>query len=257
MDTETEREAAPRLTDEQLAEALALTREADSVELKLNIPAAEHRATVAALDLDPLEAQIRQVYFFDTVDLDLDRLGVIVRARRSQGRGDDSVVKVRPVVPASVPASVRRSEHMVVELDAMPGGFVCSASMKGKPGRGAARQVASGAASVRTLLSGEQRRFFEAHVTDGPGLDDLVVLGPITVLKLKFTSGGYDLVAELWLNPDGSHSLELSTKADPAIAFQTAAELRAHLVERGVGMTGAQQTKTRSALDRLTAGLRG
>lgn len=257
MDSGAEPEAAIRLTDEQLAEALALTREADSVELKLSIPAAEHRATVAALDLDPLEAQIRQVYFFDTVDLDLDRLGVIVRARRSQGHGSDSVVKVRPVVPASIPESVRRSESMVVELDAMPGGFVCSASMKGKPARGSVRRVASGEAPVHTLLSEEQVAFFEAHVADGPGLDQLVVLGPITVLKLKFVAAGHHLVAELWLNPDGSHSLELSTKADPALVFQTAVEVRAYLVERGVGMSGAQETKTRTALDRLTAGLRG
>ena len=55
-----------RLSDAQLAEALALTRDADSVELKLTIPDAQRRATVAALEMDPLDAQIRQVFFFDT-----------------------------------------------------------------------------------------------------------------------------------------------------------------------------------------------
>jgi inorganic triphosphatase YgiF len=39
---------------------------------------------VAALGLDALDAQIRQVFFFDTPDLDLNRAGVVVRARRIQ-----------------------------------------------------------------------------------------------------------------------------------------------------------------------------
>ncbi len=112
-----------RLTDAQLAEALALTRDADSVELKLTIPDSQRRTTVAALEIDPLDAQIRQVYFFDTPDLALDAHGLVVRARRTQGRDDDTVVKARPVVPTQVPPEVRRSRNLVVEVDTMPGGF--------------------------------------------------------------------------------------------------------------------------------------
>ena len=40
---------------------------------------------MTALGLDPIAAQIRQVYFFETPDLALDRAGVVVRARRSAG----------------------------------------------------------------------------------------------------------------------------------------------------------------------------
>ena len=43
-----------RLSESELAEMLALVRESDSVELKLTIPQSDQRATVAALDLDPL-----------------------------------------------------------------------------------------------------------------------------------------------------------------------------------------------------------
>ena len=64
---------------------------------------------MAALGLDPLEAQIRQVFFFDTPELALDKHGVVVRARRIQGKGDDSAVKLRPVVPAELPDDLRRS----------------------------------------------------------------------------------------------------------------------------------------------------
>jgi hypothetical protein len=52
------------------------------------------------------------------------------------------------------------------------------------------------------------------------------VLGPITLLKLKFSAAEYarPLVTELWFYPDGSRILELSIKCPPSQAFQVAAE---------------------------------
>ncbi|MDQ3122441.1 MAG: adenylate cyclase, partial [Actinomycetota bacterium] len=96
------------------------------------MPASDQRKAIAALELDPLEAQIRQVFFFDTPDLALNAAGVVVRARRIQGKGGDSVVKLRPVVPDELPESLRTSPNLVVEVDAMPGGYVCSAALKGR-----------------------------------------------------------------------------------------------------------------------------
>jgi hypothetical protein len=95
--------APPGFSNEELVRLLELLERADSVELKLTVPEPHRRSTVAALALDPLEAQIRQVFFFDTPDLDLDAHGVVVRARRIQGRGGDSIVKLRPVVPSDLP----------------------------------------------------------------------------------------------------------------------------------------------------------
>ena len=54
---------------------------------------------------------------------------------------------------------------------------------------------------------------------------------------------------ELWLYPDGSRILELSTKCAPSETFQVAVETRAFLSERGITPTGGQQTKTRKALE--------
>ena len=240
----------PRFTDDQLAELLDLIRGADSVELKLTVPESDQRSTVAALGMDPIDAQIRQVFFFDTPDLALNQAGVVVRARRVQRKGDDSVVKLRPVVPMELPAKLRRSPAFGVEVDAMPGGFVCSGTLKHALVGGAVKEtLASG--RLRKLFSKEQRAFFAAHAPEGLELDDLAVLGPIFVLKLKFSPEGFarKLVAEMWLYPDDSRILELSTKCLPAEAFQTAAETRAFLAERGVDMSGEQQTKTRRALE--------
>ena len=57
------------------------------------------------------------------------------------------------------------------------------------------------------------------------------------------------MVVELWLYPDGTRILELSTKCAPSEAFQVAAECRAFLAARGIKPSDAQTTKTRKALE--------
>jgi hypothetical protein len=243
------------LPDEQLQELLHLLKGADSAELKLTVPEEHHRSTAGALGMDPLDAQIRQVFFFDTPDLTLQKHGLVVRARRVQGRGGDSVVKLRPVVPSELPADVRASKDMVVELDAMPGGYVCSASMKGA-GTTDVLRVAAGERPIRKLFCKAQRRFYEAHAPDDLRLDELTLLGPILVLKLNMKPEGLPgrkLVAELWLYPDGTRILELSTKCAPSQMFQIAVESRAYLASHGVDLSGEQQTKTRTALEFFSA----
>jgi hypothetical protein len=247
-----------RLSDEDLQQVLTLLKGADSAELKLTVPDTTVRSTVTALGMDPLEGQIRQVYFFDTPDLTLNQHGVVVRARRVQRREDDSVVKLRPVVPDELPAGLRQSKNLVVEVDAMPGGYVCSASLKGTPTGGGVKAVAAGDRAISKLFSKEQRAFFADHAPEGVGLDDLTILGPINLMKLKFTPGdfGRKLVAELWLYPDGSRILELSTKCAPNEAFDVAVETRAFLAKQGVDLSGDQHTKTKTALEFFSRSLK-
>jgi hypothetical protein len=242
--------ATPNLDDDQLGELLGLVRDADSVELKLTLPDEDHRSTGRALGVDPLEAEIRQVFFVDTPDLALDALGIVVRARRTQRKGDDSTVKLRPVVPTDLPPELRADPDLVVEVDAMPGGFVCSASYKGVPSAPVA-DIVTGDRPLKKAFSKPQRRFLADHAPDGPTLDDLVVLGPLTVLKLRLRPAelGRKLVGEMWLFPDGSRVVELSTKCAPAEALQAAAETRLYLRDHGVDLGGEQATKTRKALE--------
>jgi hypothetical protein len=241
----------PVLSDEQVVELLALMHDADSVELKLTIPESAQRSAIRALGMDPLDAQIRQVFFFDTPDLALSRQGVVVRARRVQGKGEDSTVKLRPVVPERLPPELRRTPGFVVEVDALPGGFVCSGSLKAVVRTGHVMEVAAGGRAIRKLFSKDQRAYFAEHAPEGVAFDELAVLGPIFVLKLKWSPDGFGrkLVAEVWLYPDGSRILELSTRCGTAEAFQAAAETRAFLAERGVELSGEQQTKTHTALE--------
>jgi hypothetical protein len=247
------------LISDEMFELMELVRDSDSVELKLTIPESEQRATIAALELDPLEAQIRQVYFFDTPELTLNEAGVVVRARRIQGKGDDSVVKLRPVVPSEMPAELRTSPSFGVEVDAMPGGFVCSASMKSKVTPEPVWSVAHGAAPIRKLFTKDQRAFYTEHAPAGLELDALSLLGPIFVLKAVLSPADYPrgrFVTELWLYPDGSRILELSTKCAPADLAATVLDARAFLRGRGISTGGDQHTKTKTALEFFSGELR-
>ena len=148
------------LSHEQIAEMLDLLKDSDSVELKLTVPEHDQRSAVVALGMDPLEAQIRQVFFFDTPDLALDKLGVVVRGRRIQGKGDDSVVKLRPVVPSELSEELRASTGFRVEVDALPGGFVCSGTLKRTLDSDEVRKTVAGERPVRKLFSKQQRAYF-------------------------------------------------------------------------------------------------
>jgi exopolyphosphatase/guanosine-5'-triphosphate,3'-diphosphate pyrophosphatase len=247
--------AAPTATraafsDEQVTEFLSLVKGADSVELKASVPELQHRSTIAALGLDLMDAQIRQVFFFDTPDLELESAGVVVRARRIQGKGGDSAVKLRPVVPSELPKALRTSEAFRVEVDALPGGFVCSGTLKGTPASADVKAAVQGDYPVRKLFTKEQRDYFAQHAPGDIRIDDLAILGPIFVLKLRLEPPelGRRLVAEAWFYPDGERILELSTRCGTKEAFQVAAELRAFLTSNGVDLSGEQQTKTRKAL---------
>ena len=243
--------SAQSLTDEQFAELFELIKGADTVELKLTVPDSDLDSAMSALEVDPLDAQIRQVMFFDTPDLRLNTAGVVVRARRVQDESGDSVIKLRPVVPGELSAELRQSPAFGVEVDAMPGSFVCSGSLKGQLNNADVTEVMKGVRPIKKLFTKEQRAFYAEHAPAGIDLDSLTPLGPIFLLKLKFLPEGFPrkMVGELWLYPDGSRIVELSTRCLPGDAFQVVAETRAFLGSRGIDLAGEQQTKTRAALD--------
>ena len=246
------------LAGDELAELLALIGGSNSVEVKLSVPMDAQRETLRILDVDPIEAQIRQVFFLDTPDLDVNQSGVAVRARRVQGRTGDSAVKLRPIVPESLPDDIRRSKSVRVEVDASPEGYVCSAAMKNPVANEDVREAIAGKRRISSLFSKEQRAFYAAHAPEGLELDDLTILGPIFVLKLKQTAPGHKrkLVVELWFYPDGSRILELSARVLTDEAFQAGIEARTYLEGLGLDLTAEQQLKTATALAFFSAELR-
>ena len=249
--------ATPAFSAEDTKKVLDLAKGSKSIELKVSVPLSGHRATIASVGLDPVEAQPRQVYFFDTPDLALNGAGLIVRARRIQGGTADTVIKLRPVDPATVDAEIKRSASFKIELDVMPGGFVCSASCKGDATGRDVLDVVAGTTPLRSLFSKEQRAFYNAHAPAGIELNSLLTLGPTFLLRAKHQPKAFKrgITVEMWLYPDGSRILEVSTKCLPSEGFQAAAEFKAYLADRGINVVASDETKTKAAMEFFRAGL--
>ena len=97
--------------DQRIAEAQKLVEDVERVEFKLTVRDTERASAIEALDLDVLDAELRQVVFFDTPDLRLNRGGLVVRARRIRKGGDTTVKTPARISSASFSAS-RRSVLM-------------------------------------------------------------------------------------------------------------------------------------------------
>lgn len=246
----------PNISRDDMQKLLHLIRNSKSIEIKVSVPMTEHQRTALSIGLDPVEAQPRHVYFFDTPDQALNRAGVIVRARRIQGGRADTVVKLRPVDPARIDDELKNSDEGKVEVDAMPDGtFICSASYKGVTTGQEVLDVTEGGKPLSSLFSKAQRSFYRAHAPAGIGMDTLTVHGPILLLKAKHKPKEFKrgITVELWLWRDGKHILEISTKSLPAEAFQAAVEFRAYLESHGVDLTARQETKTKTAMTKFKA----
>jgi hypothetical protein len=235
---------------EQRLEMLGRLAEVPSVELKMNIPA-DQRLALSGLGFDAMRGRLREVVFFDTPDLTLYRNGLVTRARRTQGDDDDTVVKLRPAEPAKLPRAVRESPNLKVEMDVTRGAYVVSASLKGARKAGVVRQALSGDRPLERLFTKEQRAFFSDHAPPGVGWNDLVPLGPVLVVLLKWVPKGLPnkTTIEQWHYPGQVPLVELSTKATPQNVLEVYAGAAKFMQGHGLSATGPQEPKTRKALE--------
>jgi hypothetical protein len=235
-----------QLPGRELDRLLTSTRHADRVELKLVVPATAHESTCASLGVDFSRASTRKVYFLDTSDLKLKRHGVVARIRSVEDRADDSVVKLRPCDAGDLPARLRRSKRFGVEVDAMPGQFVCTGAIARRLGKNDVRKAVRGERPLRALFSKEQLALLPGRTR----ISDLSIFGPVDVRREKILPQGaaFRLAVERWTYPDGSSILELSTRCAARAAVRVAAQLASVLRAYEIDLTGEQQTKTHATL---------
>ncbi len=240
-----------QLPDDELDLLLTLSQSADRVELKLTVPESAQDATCAALGVDFARAPAYRVYYLDTEDRALYRHGVIARVRSVHRRPGDSVIKLRPVSPDGSPSALRRSKQFVVEVDGMPGCYVCSAALKAHLGVHAVERAIARRRPLHELFSKPQLRLLAARLPWPVKVDDLAIVGPVHARRSKLVPDGFDrpLLVEQWTFPDGPRLLELSTRCRPEATLRVAAQMAAVQRACGVYLPGPQQTKTCATLD--------
>ena len=230
----------------------------DAVEIKCTIRPDQELRAERAMEVDEDTADVRLVYFYDTPDLDLFKAGVVLRARPVKGDADNSTVKFRPVEPASIPRDWQRWEGFKLEADWVGDRVVCSASLTVLQQRDEIDEVAKRKRAIGKLFSSDQERFLREFHKVPVGFGKLRVMGPIRVLrwKPKHETFPHELTLEEWRLPSGEELVEVSIKAPPNEALHARKEFETHLRKLGLDPEGAQDTKTRTALEYFASTLK-
>ena len=246
---------SPRISDEEMPELLALIHDSDSVELKLTVPESDQRSAVEALGHGPARGA--------------DPPGVLLRHARPRAATRRAWSCARGACSArattrssscgrssrrSSPASVRRTAGFGVEVDAMPGGFVCSGSMKAAVAPGARQGAVAGQRPLRKLFSKEQRAFYAAHAPAERRARRPHHARPD--LRAQAASSGPRASTARWSPRCGStRTTRASSSCPPSARRPTPSRSPRRRGrssrQRGVDLSGEQQTKTKKALDVL------
>jgi hypothetical protein len=220
------------------------------VEIKVTIrPDQELRAERAML-VDEDTADVRVIYFYDTPDLDLFEAGIALRARLIKGDTDNSTVKFRSAKIVNASPDWDRYEGFKLEADVVGDRAVYSASLTCPQRRDEIDEVAKGRRAIDKLFSKDQERFLKEFYKGPVSFGELRVMGPIRVLrwKLEHKNFPHELTVEEWRLPDGDDLVEVSIKVPPEEAPAAAKAFAVHLETLGLDPQGAQETKTRTAL---------
>lgn len=239
-----------QLPDADLARLLTLIGQVDRIELKLTVPADRQHAIGNSLKLRFPRHPTHLVYYLDGPDRPLLQQGIILRVRRGADRWTDSVVKLRPVEPRTLPAALRERKDFTVEVDGMPGHYVCSGALKIRLAVRDVQRALDRRQPLRTLFSAPQRRLLAARTRRAVDIDSLMLIGPVQAHRHTVTpdTAGRSFLAERWDFPDGSRILELSTRCAPDAAVSAAAQTAAVLRRHGIDLTWPQQTKTHTTM---------
>jgi hypothetical protein len=230
-----------------------------AVEIKVTIRAEQEMKAIRLFGLDRANAESREIYFFDTPQLDCFRKHAVLRARMVKNGPDDSTVKIRPVDPERIAPRWKALEGFKLEADVAGTKVVRSASLTLPQKRGEIKEAAAGERALKKLFSPDQERFLEGHALSRVPFDSLRVLGPVAVLRWKFGQVALpgELTAEEWHLPDGTDLLEFSIKVDHEDAVRSRNEFVAFLARVGLDHTGVQEAKTRIALEFFARRLAG
>ncbi len=246
------------MPEPEMAKPTKLDPSIGAIEIKITASAKDEDVVRAALVAEDVEAERREIYFFDTQGLGLFEAGLVLRARLVEDGADDSTVKLRPVDPERLSDRWKQTEGFEVELDAVGDKPICSAKLTVDLDRGEIKEVAAGDREIRKLFSEAQEELIHEFGPADMRWDDLDVLGPVDVRKWEVEPEGFphEVTIEEWVLPDRSDLVELSLKVEPDEAAEVKARFVEFLTEKQLDAEGDQQTKTRAALRYFTTGSR-
>jgi hypothetical protein len=230
-----------------------------TIEVKMILAAPQIDAFLKDYKLTVDDDEERNIYFFDTAQLDLLEAGIIARARRIKGDEHNSTVKFRPVDPDEVSKRWSRLEGFKLEADASEKGVDKSASLTLPVEKGRIKRAIAGTRGIGDLFDEKHIDFLndlggkavrKAWGGRAIDFDRLTVFGPITANRWECVNLPCPrrVTAELWRRGDGDRLMELSMRFPRDHAAFAMAGFAAMLDEVGVERDREAKTKTRWAL---------
>lgn len=228
---------------------------AGRVELKIMLRPDQIGLAKQKFGLRDSVAANRDVWFYDTSDLELFDAGVILRGRDKQGEDDDSTVKLRPMAADDVAPEWFELDGFKCEEDRSLTKSVSSCSLTVEQDEGELDDIAKGDRAIDKAFSSEQEDLLDAYSAVAIDWDRLQPLGPVAaqVWKVKPKSFSQKLTMELWQLPDSSRLFEISVRSDPELADDKLTALADYLESLGFDTSQQQETKTRAALELFTS----
>lgn len=203
---------------------------------------------INALNLTSENALNRNIYFFDTNDLQLFKRGGIIRLRIADDMSFETTVKIRPLYEEQViDDEIISKKGFKCEVDASFSNATssCSYSKENTPLK---KQT-----PLKEQLSKKQKKFLEDQLDQKIKFDQLVKLGPIKSTcykKILIQKREYSI--ELW-NIANESLVEVSTKGDEREIEEMRQDLKLLLERLNIQADNAGTQKTTRALQILTS----
>lgn len=219
-------------------------------EVKISLPESDVPQIVAAFNLRMQDAIARDIYFFDTPGFALSEAGLVLRARKTANRPDDTTAKLRPMKRSNVAAKWLSVPGLKNEIDVVGQRQVESCSLTCTVNEGKIDHVVIGKEQIQSLFTPLQYDLMGQYAKVQPEWGKIQAFGPIQARIWKVSSRGFQepLTLELWRLPNNRRLMELSYKAPLSAVEEVQRGLDEFLAAKGFHGVADGDTKTRLAV---------
>jgi len=219
------------------------------MEVKVDVAETDISIALANLQLKTDAATVREIYFFDTQQLDLFHRNIILRARKDEKKGD-FVVKVRPIDSSTIDPHWFSEPGFKCSIDVTTSDSKEQCVVKEKVAAEDIDNVADGAQTIADLLTKRQRTFAQSYGFTDDLIANTATIGPMTSSEWDISADNDDdMSAELWVLPQGQRFLELSTKVELGEDVKALAHLRQLLKKLNIREREIGENKTEFVME--------
>lgn len=218
-------------------------------EVKISLPESDVAQLLAAFGLRMQDAIARDIYFFDTPNFILSDAGLVLRARKTTNRPDDTTVKLRPMKRSDVAPKWQSVPGLKNEIDVVGQRQVESCSLTSIVNAGKIDHVVIGTEQIQSLFTPLQYDLMGQYARIQPEWGKIQAFGPIQARIWRIPAPDLGPVTmELWRLPNNRRLMELSYKAPQSAVENVQRSLDNFLASKGFQGAADSDTKTRLAV---------